>query len=321
MAGFRKVSAGALVLAMTALALLAWWSMLAAERAAVTATEQAARQTAVATAVAIASDPDTATQMVTVTEAVAGIRILVLDSAGTRVAGTGSVDADAVTVPTPGRPYTVAVEIDDDAGLGLGRYSRYISAAAFLVMAVAVVMLRIVARDRRRTQRELDRLGQRWDTVAAADELTGLGNRTRLVQDADALISRGTRYGNSFGLAIFELDGEPSEGLILAVAETLRAESRGGDLCYRIRNGQFVSLLPEQDEVGAAVAAERVRRVLVERLGQPVRTGAAAFSPWLPCSGADLLTRAELDLGELGTLDGRSRPAPTSAPASADHPA
>lgn len=319
MAGIRKVSAGALVLAMTALAMLAWWSMLAAERAAVQATERAARQTAVSTAVAVATSPEKINQIVVLTEAVAAVRMVVLDENGERLAGTGSSDAHAVTVPVPGSPYAVAVEIEGDAGLGLGRFSRYITAAAFLVMALTAVMLRIVARDRRRAQREVDRLERRWDEVAAADDLTGLGNRTRLIQDTEALIARGTRYGNSFGLAIFELDGEPSEGLALAVAQTLGAESRGGDLSYRLRSGTFVTLLPEQDDVGSALAANRVRVALTERLGQPVRTGAAAFSPWLPCNAADLLTRAELDLGELGVLDGRTRPAPTAAPASADH--
>lgn len=320
MAGLRKVSVGALVLGMTALAMLAWWSMLAAERAAVQATERGARQTAVAAALAL-GDADDVPALVTATEELAGVRMVVLDEDGARVAGSGSTDTHVVTVPAPGSALTVAVEVDGSAGLGLGRYSRYITAAAFLVMAVAVTMLRIVVRDRRRTQAELDRLGRRWDEVAAADDLTGLGNRTRLVQDADALIARGTRYGNSFGLAIFEIEGEPSDGLVLAVAETLRGESRGGDLNYRLRNGRFVTLLPEQDETGSALAAERVRRALHERLGQPVRAGAASFSPWLPCSAADLLTRAELDLGELGLLDGVARPTPTPAPVPTDHSA
>ncbi|MCU1483258.1 MAG: diguanylate cyclase response regulator [Actinomycetia bacterium] len=305
MAGMRKVSAGMLVIAMAALAMLAWWSMLAAERAAVRASEDGAHKAAVAAALAVGAESRAGGDVagvVAMAEQAGGLRLEVLDQSGRRVAGGATAGAQLTTVAVPGTELTVSAEVEGRAGLGLGRFSHLITAVAFLVMAGSVSLLVIVTRQRRLAHAEIARLGQRWEETAASDDLTGLGNRTRLLEDTDALIARGSRYGNSFGLALFEVSGsdgpgEPSEGLVLAVSELVAAEARGADLCYRVGEGRFVTLLPEQDETGAALAAERIRRAIGERLGQSALTGVSAFSPWLPCSAADLLVRAELDLG------------------------
>jgi GGDEF domain-containing protein len=300
----RKVSAGMLVIAIAAMAMLAWWSMLAAERAAVRASEDGAHKAAVAAALAVGIESRAGGDVagvVAVAEQAGDLRLQVRDQAGRLVAGRAT-GAQLATVAVPGTDLTVGAEVEGRAGLGLGRFSHLITAAAFLVMAGSVSLLVVVARQRRLAHAEIARLGQRWEETAASDDLTGLGNRTRLLEDADALIARGSRYGNSFGLALFEVSGsegsgEPSEGLVLAVSELVAGEARGADLCYRVGEGRFVTLLPEQDETGAALAAERIRRAIGERLGQSALTGVSAFSPWLPCSAADLLVRAELDLG------------------------
>jgi GGDEF domain-containing protein len=295
----RKLTAVGLVVGMTALAMLAWWSMLAAERAAVRATEDGARKSAVAAAIAVGEverDGGEVASVVALAEQAGGLRLQVRDADGTPVAGRPT-DGPTVTVAVPGSALTVAAEVQGDAGLGLGRFSHLVTAVAFLVMAGAVGLLVIVARQRRAAHDEIARLGKRWEETAASDDLTGLGNRTRLLEDADALIARGSRYGNSFGLALFEVAGEPSEGLVLAVSELIAGEARGADLCYRVGEARFVTMLPEQDETGAALAADRIRRAIADRFGHDAHTGVSAFSPWLPCSAADLLVRAELDLG------------------------
>jgi GGDEF domain-containing protein len=303
----RKLTAVGLVVGMTALAMLAWWSMLAAERAAVRATEDGARKAAVAAAVAVSAaerDGDVAA-VVGLVEQAGGLHLTVTDAAGQLVAGRAT-EVPTVSVPVPGTDLTVAAAVDADPGLGLGRFSHLVTAVAFLVMAGSVTMLVIVGRQRRAAHAEIARLGKRWEEAAASDDLTGLGNRTRLIEDADALIARGTRYGNSFGLALFEVPGESSDGLVLAVSELIAGEARGADLCYRVGEGRFVTVLPEQDETGAALAADRIRRTIGERLGQTVHTGVSAFSPWLPCTASDLLVRAELDLGAASLLGGGS---------------
>lgn len=295
-----KLAGALLFVALTVLALGAWWTMLAAERAAIRANEDGARTAAVAAAVAIGREAQSGGDVrgvVALAQQAGDLRLEVRDSNGTRIAGAADMSPQRVVVDVPGTSLTVATEVDRHAGLGLGRYSHVVTAVAFLVMALSVTMLVIVARQRRRAEAEVARLGQRWEEAAAADDLTGLGNRMRLLEDTETLIARGTRYGNSFGLALFDLQGDPSDTTVRTVSELIAGEARGADLCYRVGHGRFVTLLPEQDETGAAVAAERIRLAIADRLRQAAGTGVAAFTPWLPCSASDLLVRAELDLG------------------------
>jgi GGDEF domain-containing protein len=307
MARMRKASAVVLVLAMTALAMLAWWTMLAAERGAVRASEDGARKAAVAAAVAISTQQRTGgdvASVVAMVEQAGDLRLVVTDAAGRAVAGDAPAGAATRSVAVPGTSLTVAAVVDSGTGVGLGRFSHLVTAFAFLVMAGSVTSLVIVARQRRHAEAEIRRLGRRWEETAASDDLTGLGNRTRLLEDAAALSARGIRYGNSFGLALFEVAGEPADDVVRALSELISGEARGADLCYRIGEGRFVTLLPEQDETGAALAAERVRRAIADRLGEDAHTGVASFSPWLPCTAADLLVRAELDLGAAALMGG-----------------
>jgi GGDEF domain-containing protein len=319
MGRIRKASALLLLMAVTGLAMLAWWSMLAAERGAIRANEAGARKAAVAAAVAVSGQVQAGgdvARVVSLAEQAGGLRLDVRDASGAHVAGTDESSVPRVTVAVPGSDLTVAAPLDAGAGLGLGRYSHLVTFAAFLIMAGSTSMLLIVARQRRRAHAEIERLGRRWEQAAAADDLTGLGNRMRLEEDAEALIARGTRYGNSFGLALFEVPGEPSDGLVTALAELISGQARGADLCYRVAAGRFVTLLPEQDETGAALAADRIRRMIGDRLHQDARTGVAAFAPWLPCTAADLLLRAELDLGTATLVghDGAARYAARQVP-------
>jgi GGDEF domain-containing protein len=292
----RKVSVlGVLALA-ACLAMAAWWSLLAAERAALRATESGAERAAIAAAVAVQAAGGDAAEIVALTEQVGDLRLLVRDADGDVVAGSADPGAQLVETPVPGTELTLAAEVPD-AGLGVGRFSHVIILAAFVVMAATTGLLGIVTRAHRRAEVEVDRLGRRWQETAAADDLTGLGNRTRLLEDTGALIARGSRYGNAFGLAMFELDADLPDVAVQRVAETLVSQARGADLCYRIDDRRFVTVLPEQDETGATLAADRIRRVIAEQGRVEVRTGVSSFSPWLPCAAGDLLGRAELDLG------------------------
>lgn len=189
-------------MALAALAMVAWWSMLAAERAALRSNVESARIAAVGVGLAL-SDGAEVESTVLLAAQVMDVPVAVHDAEGETLAGTAAGD-ELVTVPVPGTALLVSAEVDGSAGLGIGRYGRFVAAGVFLGMAVSLWFLRMVARDRRRARLEVARLGSRWQAVAAADELTGLGGRVRLVEDADALIARGDRYGNAFGLAVLE---------------------------------------------------------------------------------------------------------------------
>jgi GGDEF domain-containing protein len=153
-----------------------------------------------------------------------------------------------------------------------------------------------LARKRHDAEAEVLRLGHRWQRIAAADELTGLGNRARFLEDAAALIARGGRYGHTFSLVVFDVGHAPTSEVALGVADVIAAQAREADLCYRITDGRFVTILPEQDPSGASLAASRVAAAINERTGVRVDSGTATFTPALPCVPADLLLRAEVEL-------------------------
>jgi diguanylate cyclase (GGDEF)-like protein len=130
---------------------------------------------------------------------------------------------------------------------------------------------------------ELDRYRQQlWemhlDSAAAArtDYLTGLGNRLRLAEDLETLVSRTDRYGSRYWIAVFDLDhfheynerfGHPAGDVALSsVAEALGRVSRRGDVVYRYGGEEFLAVLSDLRPEMAKSAAERFRRE-VEDLG------------------------------------------------------
>ena len=306
MAGIRKFTALVLVGAVAAFGVLAWWSMLSAQHSTVHARQRGAEQAAIASALAIRGELIKGSDLpsiVAFAEQAGSLHLGIVDGAGHQIAGSLRAGTPRATATVPDSTLTVAVGIEGDGGSS-NAVGRLVTAAAFLVMAASLVLLTVVARDRRHARAEIDRLEIRWITDAAADFVTGLGNRTRLLEDTQALAARGARYGNAFALVLFEIGGEPSEETIRQVAEVLSSEARDADLCYRIAPTRFVTVLPEQDDAGATMAADRIRRSLHGSLGVDVTSGRSAFAPWVPCPAEDLLERAEQDLGVSAVLTG-----------------
>ena len=121
-------------------------------------------------------------------------------------------------------------------------------------------------------------LHRRMHDDARHDLLTGLGNRLRLAEDLEALCGRVARYGHSYCVALFDVDGFKGyndgaghlagDDVLRAVADGLRSEIRSGDAVYRYGGEEFLVLLPEQSLDSAALAAERLRAA-VEALQLP----------------------------------------------------
>jgi GGDEF domain-containing protein len=182
------------------------------------------------------------------------------------------------------------------SGIGDDGSRRVVAAVAVLLACLTVGSLVVVTRRLRLVEHDLRRLTGRWEELAATDQLTGLGNRTRLLEDVQLLIARGSRYGHSFGLALFELPEALDADELQVAAELLAAEARSADSCYRIAENRLVALLAEQDLLGAGLAAGRIGRALRESGFAEVRHGVAGFSPWLEGGAAAVLLEAERDL-------------------------
>ncbi|MEA2155158.1 MAG: hypothetical protein QOE11_1298 [Solirubrobacteraceae bacterium] len=107
---------------------------------------------------------------------------------------------------------------------------------------------------------------------AATDPLTGIANHGTFHDQLRTEIQRAQRYGRDLSVVLLDLDdfkasndthGHQAGDLILMqVARRLAHEARVGELVARIGGDEFAWLIPESDQRGAYVAAERVRHLI-----------------------------------------------------------
>lgn len=141
-----------------------------------------------------------------------------------------------------------------------------------LVLAVALAFLLLSAAK--------DEIGLRHREAALVDPLTGVLNRRGFEAEAERMLLRAGRDGTSTALLVLDLDyfkavndnwGHPVGDLALrAVANTVSAELRGGDVVGRLGGEEFVIALAGNRTDQAAVLAERVRRAVA---ALPIRGG------------------------------------------------
>ncbi|HKP18602.1 MAG TPA: diguanylate cyclase [Gaiellaceae bacterium] len=132
--------------------------------------------------------------------------------------------------------------------------------------------------ERRRTERELQRLNEELVKQARRDPLTGLGNRLRLEEDLTVYDARRVRYGHSYCVLLCDLDRfkalndrgghQAGDRVLCDVAGTLQRATRSSDGVYRYGGEEFLILLAESDLEGATVVADRMR-LAVRGLGIP----------------------------------------------------
>jgi diguanylate cyclase (GGDEF)-like protein len=134
-------------------------------------------------------------------------------------------------------------------------------------LLVAVAFVRML-KDR------LDGLVMRFADAAREDPVTGLRNRRGFDETFDLEVERARRTGRTLSLVLGDLDhfkevndrlGHPhGDEVLRRTAELLRATNRRIDLPARVGGEEFAVLLPDSDERGAYVAAERMRRAIRE---------------------------------------------------------
>jgi diguanylate cyclase (GGDEF)-like protein/PAS domain S-box-containing protein len=180
-----------------------------------------------------------------------------------KVAAGGVVrQLDTQRMAKDGRRIDVSISmtpIKDDAGtiVGAAAFTRDIT-------------------DRRRIEKELQRLNAALADQARRDPLTGLGNRLRLDEDLLTYDARRVRYGHSYCVLLCDIDRfkalndrhghQAGDRVLCAVADTLRRESRTSDAVYRYGGEEFLVLLAEQTLEPALNVGERLRQA-IHRLG------------------------------------------------------
>ena len=136
------------------------------------------------------------------------------------------------------------------------------------------------------------------ERLSRTDALTGCLNRRGFEEELARRLARAERYGGTFGLVVFDLDGfkdvndrfghAAGDELLRRVAATAAGTVRTGDVVCRMGGDEFAVLLDGATAGCAAQAAARLRATLAEH--------AAVSVGWASCpddaSDGDALYRA-----------------------------
>ena len=185
-------------------------------------------------------------------------------------------------------------------GEGLRRYTQWLLAGAGLVLLALFGGYRFARRREAEALRNIERLAL-WDSV------TGLPNRTFLLDRLGEEISRADRHGRRLALLMFDLDGfkavndthghAAGDRVLAMVGSRAGRSMRASDVVGRLGGDEFMALLPETTSEGALAVAEKLRVALAQPYGFGRKTARLSSSigiAFYPDHGrdAELLQRA-----------------------------
>jgi diguanylate cyclase (GGDEF)-like protein len=134
--------------------------------------------------------------------------------------------------------------------------------------------------ERRRHNRRLEAAREQLRRAATHDELTGLPNRTLLMDRLQVALASAERSGQPAALLFCDLDGfkavndthghDAGDAVLAATAGRLRAAVRTSDTVARLGGDEFVILCPA---AGSAADVEVISRRLRAAVSAPVRAG------------------------------------------------
>lgn len=140
------------------------------------------------------------------------------------------------------------------------------------------------------------RLFDEMRRMATHDALTGLPNRRHVEQVAEVALSHARRHRRALGLLMFDMDRfkdvndahghAVGDEVLCHVARVARGILRPSDVLARFGGEEFVVLLPETDEAGAATLGERLRCAIREA-PIPTSTGVLTVTVSVGCVARD----------------------------------
>jgi len=112
----------------------------------------------------------------------------------------------------------------------------------------------------------------RLQNMALTDPLTGAGNRFAMAQEMERQEAIRARYGRSYSLLLVDIDHfkeindrighELGDRVLRGVVGHILAQLREADRVFRYGGDEFLVVLVETDQPGAALVAERIRASL-----------------------------------------------------------
>lgn len=104
--------------------------------------------------------------------------------------------------------------------------------------------------------------------ISLTDDLTGAYNRRHAIYSLREWFSRSKRYGTSFSLIYFDLNGlkkvndsyghQAGDLLLRAVVNACKKLLRESDMLFRMGGDEFMVLCPDTDKRGAYICADRM---------------------------------------------------------------
>lgn len=166
----------------------------------------------------------------------------------------------------------ISVSFNIDPAIAAAEQSRRISFALFLLTSFSI--LGIVYRLIWVLHRRLELAEARIRELAVTDELTRLKNRRYVLGRLAEELERARRYHHPFSCILFDVDHfkkvndtfghDAGDDVLKTVSAIALAQCRQADTLGRYGGEEFLILLPETDEQGALVFAERVRTAIAE---------------------------------------------------------
>ncbi len=125
---------------------------------------------------------------------------------------------------------------------------------------------------RQATEEALIESQKKFQKLSVTDDLTGLFNSRYFFNKLKVEIVRADRYSRPLSLIFVDIDRFKNyndkyghlEGdqVLRKIAQTIQSCMRGSDSAYRYGGDEFVGILPETREQGAAIVAERIRKIV-----------------------------------------------------------
>lgn len=134
--------------------------------------------------------------------------------------------------------------------------------------------------ERRRAEAALRESEERYRLLSITDSRTRLFNSRHLYERLALEIERSRRYRRELSLMVLDVDDFKrfndtyghlaGDGVLIGLADVIRACLRRSDSAYRFGGEEFVVLLPETDCDEARCVAERIRTAFCELAHEPV---------------------------------------------------
>jgi diguanylate cyclase (GGDEF)-like protein len=204
--------------------------------------------------------------------------------------------------------------------------------AGVLLTLLASSFILLLATGRRRALAMVAAKTAELAHQATHDPLTGLANRTLVLDRAEQLIARQTRHPDLTAALFIDIDGfkeindtighAAGDGLLRTVAERLQATVRGHDTVGRMSGDEFVMLFEADPDQPVEAVAERLHSVLREPIlltpgAPPVQvTASIGIACGRYLTPDELLRDADIALYQAKAA-GKDRHAPFSASAEA----